>query len=79
MVSKLSQVAVTYEGRQYRNGDMINVTLNSCQTLQLQADSGDMTGTRVQGSQKIAVFRFDLETIEQWNWAGVCRKCERFV
>ncbi|KAK3088262.1 hypothetical protein FSP39_016736 [Pinctada imbricata] len=60
-LSSHHKINIRFEGKTYRYGEWINLTLNAYDTLQLET-IGDLTGSLIQGSNPIAVFTGNKKT-----------------
>ncbi|XP_067948374.1 uncharacterized protein [Watersipora subatra] len=59
--SNRNDIAVLANGRTYNSGDRFDITLQRFQVYQGQSD-GDLTGTRIQSSIRVAVFAGNVRT-----------------
>ncbi|CAH1244449.1 PKD1 [Branchiostoma lanceolatum] len=55
-VNIIPTTSVTFDGQSYSTGDTITVTLNRMESLQLQTQVGDLTGSKVTSDKPVAVF-----------------------
>ncbi|XP_078695240.1 uncharacterized protein LOC144924159 [Branchiostoma floridae x Branchiostoma belcheri] len=55
-VSIIPTVYMTFEGQNYNAGDTLTVTLNRMESLQIQAQFGDLTGSKITSDKPVAVF-----------------------
>lgn len=60
------EVQVEYDNNLYVNGDVLTVTMNQFDTLQIQsANFGDLTGTHIESNKPISVFSGNIRTSVQ--------------
>ncbi|KAI8498801.1 hypothetical protein Bbelb_232540, partial [Branchiostoma belcheri] len=55
-VSIIPTIYVTFDGQNYNAGDTLTVTLNRMESLQMQAQFGDLTGSKITSDKPVAVF-----------------------
>ena len=69
-ISLRSRHKISYNGRNYGTGDIINITLNQYETFQLISE-GDMTGTKVHSDKNVAILSGSMSSYIPFNSRGL--------